>query len=86
MTEYLDANALAGALSEVFSVDLTSSWRRCSVCGHTGAFAELHVYTDCPGQVARCPSCQTVVLRLVRSGDTLWLDLGGTGCLRVELR
>ncbi|WP_046469695.1 DUF6510 family protein [Allosalinactinospora lopnorensis] len=81
----LDANMLAGPLSEIFAVDLTPAFRRCSMCGHGGAFAQLHVYVDCPGLVARCPNCQSLVLRLVRNGNTVWLDLGGTGCLRLHL-
>ncbi|MGI5121937.1 DUF6510 family protein [Marinactinospora thermotolerans] len=83
---HLDGNALAGPLSEVFRVDLTAATRRCAVCGITGAFAELRVYAECPGLVVRCPGCDTVVLRLVHEGGVLWIDLGGTGYLRLRVK
>ncbi|ADH68666.1 MULTISPECIES: DUF6510 family protein [Nocardiopsis] len=83
--EHMDANVLAGPLSEIMSVDLTSAERRCSVCGACGTFAELYVTTDGPGLVASCPRCRTLVLRLVRTPDSVWLDLGGTGVVRIRL-
>ncbi|GAA0982532.1 MULTISPECIES: DUF6510 family protein [Nocardiopsidaceae] len=83
--EHVDANALAGPLSEILSVDLTAAERRCSVCGACGVFAELHVTVDGPGLVASCPVCRTLVLRLVRTPDSVWVDLGGTGVVRVRL-
>jgi hypothetical protein len=84
--EHVDANALAGPLSEILSVDLTAAERRCSVCGACGVFAELHVMVDGPGLVASCPVCRTLVLRLVRTPDSVWVDLGGTGVVRVCLQ
>ncbi|MEU0491354.1 DUF6510 family protein [Nocardiopsis sp. NPDC006139] len=78
---HLDANVLAGPLSEVFAVDITAAERLCAHCGDRGAFARLHVYTDGPGLIACCPACQTLVLRLVRTPRGLVLDLGGTGCI-----
>ncbi len=84
MTEqYLDGNALAGPLSEIFAVDITAALGRCANCGRTGPVAALRLYVRAPGLVARCPGCDAVMMRLVRvpvrkgtsSGDT---DRGGT--------
>jgi hypothetical protein len=87
MTEmdYLDGNMLAGPLREVFAVEVTAAIGRCASCGLTGPVAALHVYAHAPGLVARCPSCSAVMLRLVRSRDSAWLDLRGATFLRVPL-
>lgn len=81
----LDGNVLAGPLSEVFSVDLTTAVRRCALCGDEGVCAQLLVYADGPGLVARCPNCAVLVLRLVRTPEGVVLDLGGTGCVTIPI-
>lgn len=87
MTEldYLDGNMLAGPLREVFAVEVAAATGRCASCGLTGPLAALHVFAHAPGLVARCPRCGSVMLRLVRSPDSAWLDLRGTTYLRVPL-
>lgn len=82
---HLDGNALAGPLSELFAVDVTAATGRCVNCGRTGPIASLRVYSRAPGMVARCPQCDQVILRLVRTPDAAWLDLTGTVSLRVRL-
>ena len=83
--EHEDGNALAGALGEIFAVDLTTADGRCAGCGFTGPIAGLRVYNHAPGLVARCPACEQVVLRLVRGPGHAWLDLHGTAVLRIPL-
>ncbi len=83
--DYLDGNALAGPLQEVFAVDLTSAVGCCAHCGLTGAVATLRVYGHAPGLVARCPGCDEVMLRLVQSAESIWLDLSGTVRLRIPI-
>jgi hypothetical protein len=83
--DFVDGNALAGPLAEVFAVDLTSAVGRCAGCGRIGAVGTLRVYMRGPGAVARCPSCDSVVLRLVRGPDRFWLDLHGTAGLEIPL-
>ncbi len=85
MTTHLDGNALAGPLRELFAVDITAATASCAACGHTDTVATLHVYSQAPGLVARCPGCEDVVLRLVRTPDAAWLDLRGTMSLRIPL-
>ena len=46
---YVDGNALAGPLREIFAVDVTVAVSRCVECGRTGPLATLRVYTDAPG-------------------------------------
>jgi hypothetical protein len=83
--QYQDGNALAGPLREIFAVDLSAAIQRCVSCRRTGPVAELRVYRHAPGLVARCPGCDNVVLRLVRSPSAAWLDLTGTVCLKIPL-
>ncbi|MCS7478528.1 DUF6510 family protein [Umezawaea endophytica] len=85
MTTHLDGNALAGPLRELFAVDITTATAQCSGCGRGGTVATLHVYASAPGLVARCPGCEDVVLRVVRTPDSAWLDLRGTVSLRIPL-
>jgi hypothetical protein len=85
MTQYLDGNALAGPLAEIFAVDVTVAVSQCVTCGRTGPLATLRVYNHAPGLVARCDGCDEVVLRLVRGPETAWLDLTGTLTLRLPL-
>ncbi|GAA0805913.1 DUF6510 family protein [Spirilliplanes yamanashiensis] len=85
MTASVDGNALAGALREIFAVDVTAAVVRCCGCGQAGAVAQLTVWAHAPGLVARCPGCSDVVLRVVRGPDRAWLDLRGTVALEVAL-
>ena len=80
-----DGNALAGPLADVFAVEVTTAVARCAGCGRSSAVAELAVYGPDPGFVARCPGCADVLLRLVRTPDSVWLDLSGTSTLRVPM-
>ncbi|PZS33099.1 MAG: hypothetical protein DLM58_08510 [Pseudonocardiales bacterium] len=82
---YEDGNALAGPLGEIFAVDLTVAIQRCAGCGRTGPLATLRVYRHAPGLVARCPGCDSVVLRLVRTPDAAFLNLTGTLNLKIPL-
>jgi hypothetical protein len=81
----IDGNALAGPLREVFAVDVTAASGRCVHCGRVDTVAELHLYAEAPGLVARCAGCEEVVLRLVRGPDRAWLDLRGLVSLEIPL-
>jgi hypothetical protein len=85
MNEHLDGNVLAGALRELFTVDITTAMGQCVSCGTASAMAQARVYADAPGMIARCPACDEVVLRLVRSPDRAWLDLRGMSYLQVRM-
>jgi hypothetical protein len=83
--DYQDGNMLAGPLGEVFAVDVTAASSQCVHCGRIGVVAELRVYGRGPGLVARCPGCEEVMLRVVRTPNQLWLDLTGTTGLRIPM-
>jgi Family of unknown function (DUF6510) len=80
-----DGNTLAGPLSEIFTVELTTAVGRCRGCGATEELATFRVYGPDPGYVGRCPHCEDVLLRVVRTPDAVWLDLSGVSALRIPL-
>ena len=80
-----DGNALAGPLSEVFAVEVTTAVGRCRGCGTLSEVATLRVYGPDPGFVGRCPGCENVLLRIVRTPDSLWLDLSGMYALSIPM-
>jgi hypothetical protein len=82
--ERLDGNAIGGVLAEIFGTEMTTASRVCLGCGAHGVVAEVHVYIRAPGVVVRCPECESVLMRIVRSADRTWLDLSGLASL--ELR
>ena len=71
----LDGNAIAGALFEHFGHDMTMAEVRCSHCQSTSMMAELRVYMKAPGDVARCPSCDEVVMVIVNVRGTKRFDM-----------
>ena len=79
----LDGNAIGGLLIEIFGTDLTSSMGVCASCGAHGQVATLDVYVHGPGIVARCRSCEAVMLKIVRSETRTWLDLSGTRTIEI---
>jgi hypothetical protein len=82
---YVDGNGLAGALREVFAVDLTAAKGTCAGCGSVRPMAETRVYDHAPGLVARCPGCEAVLLRVVRTAERVFLDLRGVSCMELTL-
>ena len=82
---FVDGNALAGPLGELFTVDVTVATSQCASCGQTGPVAALHVYAKAPGLVARCPGCGAVVMRLVRTPTGAALDMRGCVTLQIPL-
>ena len=81
---YQDGNALAGPLADVFVVDISAAAAVCAGCNRAGVVAELRVYGEAPGLVARCPGCSAVMLRYAETPHGRWLDLRGTAVLRLE--
>jgi hypothetical protein len=80
-----DGNALAGPLSEVFAVEVSTAVARCRGCGTSSQLATLRVYGLEPGLVGRCPGCEEVLIRVARTPNDLWLDLSGMSALRIQM-
>ena len=79
----LDGNAAGGMLREVFAQEMTAAFATCSGCGAVGAVATLLEYGQPMGVILRCPSCDTAVLRIVRTPGGLRVDLAGVAFLSI---
>lgn len=82
--DYLDGNAAAGELSNIFTMDVTAAKGQCAHCGAMKRFAEAHLYMQAPGLVARCCVCEHVLLRLVNAPGRVFLDARGMRCLILD--
>jgi hypothetical protein len=71
----LDGNAIAGDLFAAFGREMTTVVGRCRKCSTASAVAELCVYPRAPGTVARCSSCDAVVMVLVTIGGKCHVHL-----------
>jgi hypothetical protein len=79
----LDGNAIGGLLSQIFTVEMTTAQSTCGGCGQMRALGGVDVYANAPGVVARCPACSNVLMRIVRGGGRVWLDMTGTRSLQL---
>ncbi len=81
MTVYLDGNAIAGLLYDVFGVEMTTATGVCAACGAQGPVAEVQVYLRAPGVVVRCRHCQALLMCVVDVRGIKCVDLGGLSSL-----
>ncbi|MBW8871495.1 MAG: hypothetical protein JF618_04775 [Leifsonia sp.] len=79
--DYLDGNAAAGMLSEVFAADVTTAVGCCANCGDRSVVARGRVYVDQHGLVVRCSVCGDVLAVAAERGGRLCLDLRGLAWL-----
>jgi hypothetical protein len=78
MTEvHTDGNGVAGLLSEVLAVEVTTMQRRCHSCGAENALGAHRAYHGA-GIVLRCPACADVAVRIGVREDTLVFEWRGT--------
>jgi Family of unknown function (DUF6510) len=82
--EALDGNAIAGMLVDVFGAEMTTATGVCDHCGTVAQLAELQVYLEAPGTVARCRSCGSVVMVLVDVRGIMCVDVRGLASLEVR--
>jgi hypothetical protein len=80
----LDGNAAAGALQEVFPFDATVAFATCAGCGTRAELGRAQAYMDAPGVVLRCASCESVLLRMARNENRIWLELSGCASLEIH--
>jgi Family of unknown function (DUF6510) len=74
----LDGNAAAGLLGELFALDVTAAEITCSSCSFVAVVGETRVYGGVMGAIFRCPHCDSIVMRLVRTPVGIWLDMRGS--------
>jgi Family of unknown function (DUF6510) len=79
----LDGNAAAGLLQQIFAMEVTTAVGTCGNCGTVNAVGAVHLYVAA-GHVLRCPTCDNVLMRVVESGDRMWIDLSGVRSLELH--
>lgn len=80
----LDGNATAGILHEIFAVEMTVAPTQCANCGQEGELGALLAFTHSPGIVLRCPACEEVMIRIVKTPDAIYLDARGAVYLKFK--
>ena len=80
----LDGNAVAGMLTEVFAVEMTTATMTCGSCGASGAVGAMRVFRGA-GIVMRCPNCDNTVAKIVKDGTRIWINFGGMQALEITL-
>lgn len=75
----IQGNAVAGSPDSIFAVDVTAAEVRCAACGATWPLADEKAYLHGPVSLLRCRQCSSVLGRLRRSQDAVWVDLRTAG-------
>lgn len=78
----LDGNAAGGILHQVFGIEMTAVPGKCAHCGNEAEMGQLLAFTQAPGVVLRCPACEGIVLRIVKTPAAIYLDARGATFLR----
>ncbi len=78
----LDGNAIGGLLMSLFGTDMTAATGTCGCCGAVAQVAELAVYQSGLGTVARCRTCDGVLMVFVKVRGVTCVDLQGLASLR----
>jgi hypothetical protein len=82
----LDGNALGGMFHELFATEMTAVPAECANCGNVAAMGALLAFTQAPGMVLRCPTCENVMIRIVETPNAFYLDARGAVYMRMEKR
>ena len=85
MENKLDGNAAGGILREIFPFEMTLVQATCMGCGATDVNGALAVYMHGMGTVVRCPSCDSVLIRVARAEGRYWLDMRGVRVLQISM-
>jgi hypothetical protein len=80
----LDGNAVAGLLREIFAVEMTTAIGTCNGCGAVDAVGAVHVYQGA-GIVLRCPHCHDPLVKIVKDGARMWIDMRGLRTLELSV-
>jgi hypothetical protein len=79
----MDANAVAGLLTEIFGMDMTAEPTECAHCGNQAEIGTLLAFIQGPGVVLRCSACSQIVLRIIQTPDAIYLDARGAVYLKL---
>jgi hypothetical protein len=79
---WLDGNAIAGLLGEVFAAEMTDVDRGCGSCGQHNAVGAHRLYRSA-GAVLRCPACGDIALQITALEDRHVVQMRGSWTLDV---
>ena len=80
----LDGNAAGGMLRAIFPIEMTTVETTCEGCGAHNDIGALAVYAHAMGMVIRCPSCESVLIRVTEIKGRYWLDMRGVRVLQIN--
>lgn len=83
MVAHLDGNALAGALGEIFTADMTTARGRCASCGDVSPLATAMVFVKPKTWIVRCHVCEAMLMTLQLGSSGSRLDLSGLRTLEL---
>jgi hypothetical protein len=84
MEQKLDGNAAGGILQEIFPFEMTLVQTTCTGCGVTNTIGALAVYMHGMGTIIRCPTCDSVLIRVAQAKGRYWLDMRGVRVLQIN--
>ena len=84
MENKLDGNAAGGILQAIFPFDMTLAQVTCTACAARGPLGRLATYMHGMGTILRCPSCDTVLIRVAQIQGDYWLDMRGVRVLHIS--
>jgi hypothetical protein len=85
MENKLDGNAAAGLLQAIFPFEMTLAQATCVGCGSTNVVGALTVYMHGMGTIVRCPSCESVLIRVAQTKGRYLLDMQGVRVLQINI-
>ncbi len=80
----LDANAMAGLLQEIFGSEMTAVPTQCAGCGNEAEMGSLLAFVHAPGYILRCSACKQIMLRIVQTPDSFYIDARGAAYMRLR--
>ena len=80
---HVDGNVLAGPLSEIFAVDMTTASGTCATCADSSPLATSMVYVKPNTFIVRCHVCDSILLTIIQSSRETRIDLAGMANLSI---
>ena len=80
---FLDGNAAAGLLQDIFIRDITVAETECAACGFVTSVGSLRLYAASMGAVLRCTRRDSILIRATHTPHGQWLEMTGARHLRV---
>lgn len=80
---HLDGNVLAGAASDLFAFDLTTTEAQCASCSDIAPLGRALVFGPPMGFVARCRNCDSILIVVVERPEGRAFNARGLRWMRI---